>query len=205
MKHILKRREPEEFREWKDLENQEWIPTYDTLSGEVKMSVKKSLMEEQGFICCYCERRLEYSDSHIEHFVPQSLSPEKSLDYDNMLCSCQDHLKSGDPRHCGNLKADWFDADLLVSPLNQDCEESFEFHGDGNIVAKDANRDAEKTIEKLGLNIPKLIALRKSAMIPFLDASLSEDDLISFINDYLQIDADGKFSPFYASIKNILK
>jgi uncharacterized protein (TIGR02646 family) len=127
MKHIIKQSEPIEFSEWKQQANDDWQPTYDNLSGDVKKSVKASLMEEQGYICCYCERRLEINDSHIEHFQPQHDPVVDALDYSNIICSCQDRLKKGEPRHCGNLKGDWFDRTLLISPLEPSCEERFHF------------------------------------------------------------------------------
>lgn len=92
-----------------------------------------ALMAEQGYICCYCERRLTNDDSHIEHFRPQSDPTVDPLDFGNLLCSCQNQLKKGEPRHCGNLKGEWFDRDLLVSPLIPGCEDRFAFTGDGEI------------------------------------------------------------------------
>ena len=114
MKYIVKQNEPEDFTKWKALKNEEWTPTYDKLSGVVKIAVRQALMTEQGYICCYCERRLTDNDSHIEHFRPQENKSTDPLDFKNMLCSCQQRLKKGDPRHCGNRKDDWFDEQLLV-------------------------------------------------------------------------------------------
>lgn len=48
MKHIVKHHEPEAFASWKALANDDWQPTYDTLSGEIKRAVKSSLMADQG-------------------------------------------------------------------------------------------------------------------------------------------------------------
>lgn len=56
MKHIVKAEEPEELVNWKALANEDWQPTYDDLRGTEKRAVKNSLMAEQGYICCYCER-----------------------------------------------------------------------------------------------------------------------------------------------------
>jgi hypothetical protein len=65
MKHIVKQHEPKAFANWKALANDDWQPTYGDLSGEAKKAVKSALMAEQGYICCYCERRLTEEDSHI--------------------------------------------------------------------------------------------------------------------------------------------
>lgn len=79
MKHIVKQGEPEAFLDWKALANEDWMPTYDDLAGETKKTVKGALMEEQGYICCYCERRLTDGDSHIEHFQIQKSILDISL------------------------------------------------------------------------------------------------------------------------------
>lgn len=202
MKYIVKQEEPQEFSDWKALANEDWQPTYDNLAGEPKESVKSALMDEQGYICCYCERRLADNDSHIEHFRPQSDLMVDPLDYANMLCSCQSQIKKGEPRHCGNLKDDWFDQDLLISPLEPGCESRFAFTGDGGIqVATEGDSAAAKTIEKLGLGIPKLNDLRAKTIEPFLDESLSEQDLKDFVSGYLEIDASGYFGEFWTTIR----
>lgn len=204
MKPIAKRQEPKQLSDWKGQADENWQPTYGDLRGEVKRSVKLALMAEQGCICCYCERRLTESDSHIEHCRPQSDSAVDALDYENMLCSCQDRIHRGEPRHCGNLKGDWFDERLLVSPLSADCGERFSFSGDGRIrPANPADEAACLTIERLGLGIPKLNALRRKAIEPFLDEGLSELEIKRFVSAYLQKDGQGMFGEFWGCIRHL--
>lgn len=201
MKYVKKRHEPEAFAKWKALANEDWQPTYDDLSGDPKAAVKRALMQEQGYLCCYCERRLIEMDSHIEHFQPQSDPAVDPLDYDNLLCSCQNRIKKGEPRHCGNLKGDWYDPELLVSPLDPDCTSRFRFEGNGLIKPADRHdRAARETITRLGLNIPKLNDLRASAIEPFLEEGLTQDELRRFVSGYLSID-DGRFGEFWTTIK----
>lgn len=202
MKHIVKQIEPPAFSDWKALANEDWQPDYAHLSGEIKRVLKEALMSEQGHICCYCERRLIDDDSHIEHFRPQSNPTVDPLDYYNLLCSCQNQIKKGEPRHCGNLKNGWFDSHLLVSPLDPGCENRFAFTGDGSIrAAADPDKAASKTIEKLGLDIPKLNALRAQAIEPFLDDELSHEEMRAFISGYLRKDTLGHFSEFWTTIR----
>ena len=203
MKYIEKNQEPIEFSDWKALANDDWQPSYDAdLSGDTKKCVKDALMEEQGYICCYCERRLTDDDSHIEHFKPQSDPLVDTLDYANMLCSCQNRLQKGDPCHCGNLKGDWYDDLLLISPLDPDCESQFTFTGDGNIQpVSTADPAGAETIDRLGLNIPKLKALRASAIEPFLEETLDEDDMRQCVSGYLQNDHRGWSSQFWTTIR----
>jgi len=202
MKYIIKGTEPKKFLSWKALANINWQPTYNDLRGEEKQAVKSALMEEQGYICCYCERELSDNDSHIEHFKPQSDRSVDSLDFSNMLCSCQKQLEQGEPRHCGNLKGSWFDNELLVSPLAADCEKKFTYIYDGYIQAANNNPSASETISKLGLGIDKLNDLRRKAIEPFIDDELSEDELKIFLDGYLR-KKNGKFNSFHTTLLSL--
>lgn len=207
MKSIIKSPEPVEFALWKEKTNADWQPSYDDLSGDTKRAVKSALMREQGYLCCYCERRLLDNDSHIEHFKPQNDPLVDPLDFANMLCSCQDQVKKCAPRHCGNLKGGWFDEQMLVSPLSADCAERFAFMGNGNILSTNPADDAAKTtIIKLGLGIPKLNALREKAIEPFLDPILNQDEISLFVSGYLkQDDQSGELGEFWTTIHYLFK
>ncbi len=204
MKHIVKNQNTPVFDQWR-IDNLHLQITYENgFQGEPKKDVKNSLLKEQGYICCYCERRLTEDDSHIEHFKPQSNPSVDGLDYTNMLCSCQDKLKPGEPRHCGILKGNWFDNNLLISPLDNGCEGRFIYTGDGEIKpATESDVPATKTIEKLGLNIPKLNDMRKNAIKPFLDENLDELEFSQFVRGYLIKNSDGKFEEFWTTIDYI--
>ena len=208
MKHIVKGREPSAFADWKSQANANWQPTYAALSGQVKQAVKDALLDEQGHICCYCERRLQDDDSHIEHLVPQSDSSADPLDFGNLLCSCQKGVRKGEPRHCGNLKGGWFDPALLVSPLDKGCENRFAFLGNGEIKPKpDTDQGACETIEKLGLNIRKLVSLREGAIDPFLDekSRLSAQEFQCFVSGYLQKTPQGQYGEFWTTIRYLFQ
>ncbi|MHB8370153.1 MAG: retron system putative HNH endonuclease [Leptospirales bacterium] len=202
MKYIVKGQEPQAFSQWKDRENDDWSPTYDALPGKTKQALKESLMREQGFLCCYCERRVTISDSHIEHLRPQSGFPDQTLAYPNLLCSCQGERVKGDPVHCGHAKENWFDETLLISPLHPECENRFSFTGDGHIKCRDASdKAASETIRRLGLGIPKLKALRKAVIAPFLEGEMSEEERTLFVGKYLERDSEGRFPPFWTTIR----
>lgn len=200
MKYIIKGDEPKSFTEWKALSNDDWKPTYDQLSGQVKKDVKNALIIEQGGICCYCEKKLSYDDSHIEHLNPQCTTTEGQLDFQNMLCSCQKHLKKKEPLHCGNSKGHDI---ITITPLQIDCIDKFTYTEDGYIGFTD--RDSEKTIKSLQLNIDKLNDFRKQVIEPFIIdpitfEELSHEEARIFAEDYLKME-NGKFNEFYTTIK----
>ena len=105
---------------------------------------------------------------------------------------------------CQLLKDNWFDNQLLVSPLDLDCEGYFAYTADGKIQPAEKSDDAARmTIEKLGLNIPKLIALREKAIEPFLEENLDDQDFFKSVSNYLLKNADGMFGEFWTTIDYI--
>ena len=122
MRYIQKKAEPEFFKIWKQDFCQVYgnQPKYDDLKGtSTYVSLKKSLLEEQGYLCCYCEKRIGTNmyatDCDIEHFMPRhpdkryltavecAVCENAQLDYQNIMVSCK-----GEPQdwiaHCNHKK-----------------------------------------------------------------------------------------------------
>lgn len=212
MKFITKGGEPDKILEWKSKDKmyQRGKPNWNRLKSELKELLRDSISAEQGYICCYCERRLNTNEMHIEHFKPKDPNkfPLNQLDYDNLFCSCQLELEKGEPRHCGNSKGSWFDEDIIISPLEPNCETKFKYTIDGQILPEDKNDiGARATIEKLKLDIDKLNKLREKAIEPFLDEDLTQEDLDEFVQGYLveKEDNDGYYNEFYTTIKYLFE
>jgi uncharacterized protein (TIGR02646 family) len=183
-------------------------PAYKKLRSIKKRELRKILSEEQGFICCYCGQRIILEDSHIEHLQPQSTAAHLSLNYDNLFVSCQAELQAGDPVHCGKAKNDWFDQDLLVSPLQEDCAEFFEYSLAGEILpTKNILRSeaAQATIDRLQLNIPKLQAMRQAEITPLFDVEFSIEEVLKLIESFATTDEQGFHQPFSPALVHLLK
>lgn len=89
MKYILKGTEPAEFIDWKNQANEDWTPSYEILQAPEKEILHTALMAEQGYLCCYCGKRIdERTESHIEHLIPQCIAKDLELEYSNLLASC---------------------------------------------------------------------------------------------------------------------
>ncbi len=210
MKHIKKGEAPESFANWKKLENENWTPTYDDLRGEVKTDLHHSLLREQGYICCYCGMRIAVDSSHLEHLKPQSSYQYLALEYTNLLASCQRESKKSEPVHCGKKKDDWYDERLMVSPLEANCAEFFRYLGYGEILPTDEadKKDAAaKTIDKLGLDIDKMRAMRREAIDGILEAieGLTGEEIQLLAQGCDKPDANGQYTPFCGAITYILK
>jgi uncharacterized protein (TIGR02646 family) len=123
-----------------------------------KTSVHDSLLEEQGFICCYCGQKINIDVSHIEHLKPRNKYPDLTLDYKNLIASCQGESETPPPIpvHCGHKKAEWYEESLMVSPLEKNCADFFRYTDDGQILAtNDPNKQqaSKETIKRLALDI----------------------------------------------------
>ena len=204
MKYIQKSGTPQALSNWSARNPQS---TYTQLQRNtaIKTAVKQSLMQEQGHICCYCERRISDDDSHIEHLRPQSTFPQQQTNYQNLLCSCQKNLGKGEPRHCGTLKGNWYNQTLFVSPLDPGCETRFKYRGDGEILLVNSNDTAAReTIQRLGLNTDRLREWRKATIREMIKARkiLSKDEFNRYRNAMLQKNNAGEFEQFYTVIQD---
>ena len=72
MKYIQKRQEPQIFSEWKATQKPVGNYHYKHFLNPERKAVHISLLSEQGYICCYCCKSVDQSNSHIEHLDPQS-------------------------------------------------------------------------------------------------------------------------------------
>lgn len=205
MKYIEKNSEPLEITEWKkkfkNINGR--IPQYEDISHDQKHKelLKDSLLSEQGNICCYCCKRIGFPNSHIEHFRPKGNEKYKmlSLEYGNLLASCQG---IGDKNeNCGHSKGDLFDEELLISPLDKDCEENFIFNSQGKIMEADGNVRARYTIDALNLDEPRLNAAREAAMWESGAMNVeTEEDCQNLIDYFSNRDEMGKYAEFCDAI-----
>jgi len=204
MKYIQKGKEPQNFSDWKATQKSLGVNYhYKHLPNPQKGSLHISLLSEQGYICCYCCMRVEQSNSHIEHLAPQSKTDsELSVDYTNMLASCGRYPDW--PEYCGNKKRD---IAIGVSPLQANCEEFFDYSSSGEILPTANNlahqKDAQRTIEVLGLNHFDLTEGRKQAFEALEGITQEEAELLAQVCQ--QMNAQGRYQPFCNAVLYFLK
>lgn len=110
MRRVFKKPSPE----LNDFLKNEESPAYEgCLDKEEKykshfFKIRKQLAEEQGYICCYCQQRINIIEGDLplmklEHFKPKSGYPELSLDYKNFLAACLGNTKG--ETHCDSCKS----------------------------------------------------------------------------------------------------
>lgn len=123
--------------------------------------VRKTLIEEQGAICCYCMQRISIRSMRIEHWDTQTAFPKRTVDYDNLLGACTggENTLPAKQQHCDKARGA---TTLHLHPVKYAprCELFIRYLHNGEITSEDKNiqRDLDKT---LNLNSDPLKARRK--------------------------------------------
>ena len=212
MKYIKKNQPPQDFIKWKKLATENWQPSWSNFQQPEKTSVHNSLLKEQGYICCYCGKRIDRVDSHIEHLKPRNQYADLTLDYTNLIASCQGESENTPliPVHCGHKKGEWYEETLMISPLDKNCADFFRYTDDGQILpTKDLTKQAaaNETINRLALNINKLKKMREQALEGILDDidPLNNNDIKKLINGFSKPNKNGEYEEFCSAIIYALK
>ena len=242
MKYIVKNTEPTTFTEWKSNNNSTILQFYAQnnarelwdffgRSGQVKKDIRKALVEEQGFICAYCNREIHNDDLSgsndidfidtrliIEHVSSKSADIEaNALDYNNMVATCEGgkdvytselgigNIPTNRP-YCDKKK---LGGAIDLHPLMPECESEITFTIEGDIVGKTTR--AQATIDCLGLSYFK--TLRKEILRGLLFEDfyaetpiqwISEQDAKLLFQKYNQME-NGKYAAFCSAICTVLK
>ena len=112
-------------------------------------SYREWLRDEFCFRCVYCLNRETWGrvtgDFELDHFVPQSVHPEKALDYLNLVYSC---------RACNLTKSD----SSIDDPFESLHSDNLHCGSDGRLVP--FSKEATRLILVLDLNSPQAIQWR---------------------------------------------
>ena len=149
MRYIRKGEEPESLTQYKKASNA-YFDGYDK-----KDDIRAKLMEEQGFLCGYCMRRIKnFSDVKIEHIDPQSTLKEdlrKALDYRIMVGVCYGNEAKGRTKKCLTCDAHRGNDELYVSPFEMNEVNQIQYDSEGYITSDD-EKIKDSLQKKLNLN-----------------------------------------------------
>ena len=175
---------------------------------KAKSQLRKKLLEEQGYVCIYCQKRVvENEDISIEHIRPKSLYGKLEFDYFNLTISCS---YKGKGSTCDPKKAE----KELLAFHTCDLENDIIYNLNGEISSN--NPDLEKDIKLLNLNKITLKRKRLAALRGFLYQPIKEDGkikkkLIEYKEDELKYIAEqlkeknfGQYFPYYMFVSKNL-
>ncbi len=163
--------------------------------------LRDALLEEQGYICAYCMRRIPAKDvkvdasSKIEHIKSQEDRPDLQLNYANMAICCPGNMN--DEAHCDKLKgSNSVSFNLHTSALQQSIS-----YGslDGSISSSNHTWNEEMNAT-LNLNHGLLKANRREALesiIVLMNAAGWTNQAINAkLKQWRQRNAEGKYYQF---------
>lgn len=191
MRQITKTEPPKEFTEFCKTPG----VSFDVLSGEPKKALRKRLLEDQGYICCYCGRRIQ-NDEHtkIEHIKCQKNHGTLALDFNNMLASCDggelDRRYGGKSTHQLHCDAKKGSDDIPISPL-ENVKGLLSYFDDGTI--KGNGQIGRELINILGLDAHFLNSQRRNAIESY---EISFPDDLDLELDLLRRKKGGCFDEF---------
>jgi hypothetical protein len=181
MRHITKGKEPESLTRYRATAFASY-EDYDDKDG-----LRECLLRDQGYLCCYCMRRIWAHRMRIEHWASREENPHLQLSYRNLLAACRGGERTREERleesardraqerrppppgpakrpahpyhHCDKHKGN---RALTVNPADpsKDCEQAIRYLADGEITSDDEaiRRDLHET---LNLNLEWLKRNRK--------------------------------------------
>jgi uncharacterized protein (TIGR02646 family) len=158
VRFIQKNKEPSELLQYRQQPGASFLG----LNLEQKQAIRESLVREQGYLCCYCMKRIEPTSGgmKIEHWAPQSGPNGDSLQlrWINLLGACNGNQdKCADNQHCDTKKAN---TPLQINPMEKRCEDLIRFRPDGSIWSEDPNTNRDLN-QVLNLNLNQLKNNRK--------------------------------------------
>lgn len=197
MRNIVKRREPACLTAHKRTPH----ATYGNLSAADRNAIKKSLLEEQGYLCAYCMREISEKSSHIEHWLPQSLctgrNKGKLLAYDNMLAVCRGRFR--DIVHCDVSRGN---ALLRYNPSepSHDMDSLISYARDGGIRCRPDAEFQKQLDSTLNLN-NYLFRLERKYLLRLVERQIhgkNTGGLAKIRKEYAQRRNNGKLPPYCA-------
>ena len=225
MKYIVKNPEPIAFKNWR--ENNDYKPIlYSELPSNPprhpeegicyfsRKELTEALLKEQGFICCYCNKRLKQADKvTLEHLETQTENPDKALIYNNLLASCDGGFPQKEGEKIIKIKSAFCNnrrgaLPIYVHPLQVDCATKFYFNLENGEI-KGINEDVTTTINHLNLACAYLNDERKEAikaiilddpMDEFSDFIEPKEARLLMIKLEQQAAEQTQFQPFYTAV-----
>lgn len=200
MRYIEKQEEPKEFITWKKKHKPN---SYSDLTVDIKNIVKQKLLQEQKFLCCYCETHIDLDSTTIEHLESKVKAPKLQLSYSNFLASC--NSKS----HCSHKRGN---KELNINPLQIGVSDWFKFYmsfvGKNHIIEIAGN---EQVIQTLNLNDKQLQRKRGKTLMGLLTdfgksdlADLSTDEINQIIDEISVENSQDELHEFVTSINYVL-
>jgi uncharacterized protein (TIGR02646 family) len=204
MRTISKGSEPNSLTAWKRANPHK---QYTDLDANTRQDIRGQALQEQFHLCAYCCQRIQdIKACHNEHIEAQKLNPKRTLDFSNIVASCNT------PNQCGEAHESQH---LPLTPLMKECETELRFKISGRVEG--LTDRSITTIQVLNLgdhekNNRALIEKRKQLSSALLWANgidpnggLEDEELLKMLIDDLSQPPQSPLEPFAPVVLNILQ
>lgn len=162
-------------------------------------ALKEALLNEQGYLCCYCMNQIKDTNMRVEHYKPRSTYPALKMEYTNLFAACKGDFCSD--KHCDTRKGN---TELSIHPADprNNCENIIGYSTNGKLTYPDGYKtDIEVT---LNLNNSVLVSNRKGALFGAATALQKLGYSKAIIQKQIELfrnkNANGKFNPYCNTI-----
>jgi uncharacterized protein (TIGR02646 family) len=204
MRTISKGTEPPSLSVWKRSNPHK---NYTDLDADIRRDIRDNALKEQFYLCAYCCQRIQdISVCHNEHVEAQKLNSKRTLDFSNIVASCNTSNQCGAAHESQQLP---------LTPLMQECETDLRFKISGRVEG--LTDKAITSIKVLNLgddenNNRALIEKRKqlSNILLFTNSinpeeGLDDEELLKMLIDELGEPQQNQLEPFAPVVINILR
>lgn len=205
MRKIQKGQQPESFDHWIRSNPGK---RYNELPHEQRRAIRAACIEEQLGLCAYCCHAIAIDSAHNEHVDSQSLAPARTLDFSNIVASCNH------PDQCGAAHKS---RALPLTALMDECETEFKFFLSGAVKGLTSRADTAIKVLNLGDTRANNLALynaRKTMIESLLfthsidpsGLALESEEVLTLLREELQQpDKHNRLLPFAPVLVNVLR
>jgi uncharacterized protein (TIGR02646 family) len=210
MRYIKKGKEPQTLASFRNLMVRNFTPAFENLPAHVLEDIVLSLIQDQGWLCCYCMNEITHETARLVQFLPFK---EESLNYPNLFLACNysNNLPPAQ-QHCYIKKG----TELIPKYMSDErCSDYFRYNTLGEILPSGTFRTVRKchdnyrkltpvqqavlsAIEILNLNTERLKDQRKAILsqVATLFARASKVQVQQAIEKFGTKDKTGKLKRF---------
>lgn len=202
MRKITKGVEPAVLAQWKRAHPR---GRYPNLTPVISRSIRHACVEEQYGLCAYCCNEITIDNARNEHVQAQKLAPNRTLDFSNIVASCDK------PNQCDKAHGHQV---LPLTPFMVECESELKFYISGRVEGLTPRATAAIQVLNLGDSHQSnrtLINIRKSLLEALLyeggvELEVENTELLNLLMEELSVpDANNRLKPFAPVLINVIR
>lgn len=172
---------------------------------EAKSELRQSLLQEQGYLCAYCMRRIPVKDynsnetTRIDHILSREKHPEYKLDYHNMVICCPGAIDNN--FHCDKQKGE---NDITFNLFDDHFFTTLSYGSKSGEIKSSVSAYDQQINKQLNLNNRLLKRNRQNALLGVIKYLNRYGWTISNINQQIKIWDNKDTEGYYKEYNSII-